>query len=212
MAQAQSARGQGLYDIIDPSVDRVVSWVENEMVQPWNEANLNLDGVEPGLASSELQFVAGKRYATPSVWGTEGITFSTAEAPQEYGKLSLLSMWSEEYAGKVTVRPHSALASIGRVLEAEGKLPKPFRDSYKDEATMRANWDVIIEEAKKYKKSVAQFWKDENTAQGAFRTNGCVIGLTWDTSANALVKEGLPYSFLAPKEGCFCLAAILHAV
>lgn len=206
MAQAQAARGQGLYDIIDPSVDRVVSWVENDLVQPWNEANLNLDAVEPGLVkggSSDLQVVDGKRYGSPSVWGTEAITFSTKDAPQQYGKLSLISIWSEEYQGKVTVRPHSALAAIGRVLEAEGKLPKPFRDSYKDEATMRANWDVIIEEAKKYKKSVAQFWKDENTAQGAFRTNGCVIGLTWDTSARALVKEELPFSFLAPKEGCF---------
>jgi spermidine/putrescine transport system substrate-binding protein len=35
----------------------------------------------------------------------------------------------------------------------------------------------------------------------AFRTNGCVIGQTWDSSAAALWHEGLPIRYIAPKEG-----------
>jgi spermidine/putrescine transport system substrate-binding protein len=52
-----------------------------------------------------------------------------------------------------------------------------------------------------HKGNIAQFWTDENSAQGAFRANGCVIGQNWDTSAAALMKDGLPIGYLAPKEG-----------
>src|SRR5207302_2167507 len=64
-----------------------------------------------------------------------------------------------------------------------------------------ANYDVIMKTALANRKNVAQFWSDENSAQGAFRTNGCVIGQNWDTSASAMIKEGLPIGYIAPKEG-----------
>ena len=66
---------------------------------------------------------------------------------------------------------------------------------------MTKNYDVIIAEAIKHKKNVGQFWSNENEAQGAFRANGCVIGQTWDSSSLALSKEGLPFGYVAPKEG-----------
>jgi len=96
---------------------------------------------------------------------------------------------------------HFANIGIGLWLEGEGKLPKPMRESFKNEETMILNYDVIIDVAVKNRKSIGQFWKDENTAQGAFRTNGMVLGQNWDTSAAALIKEGLPISYVAPKEG-----------
>jgi spermidine/putrescine transport system substrate-binding protein len=205
-AQAKATKGQGLYDICEPTADRVQNWLEQDFVQPWNEKNIALDTVEPGLlqgAAASLELVDGKRYLTPSCWGTEAITFNTQEAAQTYGQCSLSVLWDPKYEGKVTVRPHSGLAALGRWLETQGKLPHPFNDSYKDEKMMRANWDIILQNSKQLKKNVGQFWKDENTAQGAFRSNGCVIGQTWDSSAFQLKQDGVPVSYLAPKEGAF---------
>ncbi len=205
-AQAKATKGQGLYDICEPTADRVQNWIEQDFVQPWNEKNIALDTVEPGLlagAAAPLEVVGGKRYLTPSCWGTEAITFNTQEAPQKYGECSLSVLWDPKYEGKVTVRPHSGLAAIGRYLESVGKLPHPFNDGFKDEKIMRANWDVILQNSKQLKKNVAQFWKDENTAQGAFRANGCVVGQTWDSSAFQLKQDGVPVSYLSPKEGAF---------
>jgi hypothetical protein len=45
---------------------------------------------------------------------------------------------------------------------------------------------------------VAINWND---AQAAFRTNGCVLGLTWDSTGSNLAADG--FGFLAPKEGAF---------
>jgi spermidine/putrescine transport system substrate-binding protein len=69
------------------------------------------------------------------------------------------------------------------LLESQGKLPHTMREAFGNQDKMVANYDIIIEEAVKKRKNVGQFWSDENTAQGAFRTNGCVVGQNWDTSA-----------------------------
>ncbi len=205
-AQAKLAKGQGLYDICEPTADRVANWVEQEFVQPWNEKNIAIDDVTPALlqgAAASLEVVDGKRYLTPSCWGTEAISFNTQDAPQKYGECSLSVLWDPKYEGKVTVRPHSGLLSIGRWMDSVGKLPHPIGDTYKDEKIARANFDAMLANSKQLKKNVGQFWKDENSAQGAFRANGCVIGQTWDSSAFQMHQDGLPISYLAPKEGAY---------
>jgi spermidine/putrescine transport system substrate-binding protein len=145
--------------------------------------------------------VGDKRFLVPSDWGTEALSFNTEEAPLTYGEAGFGDLWKDEYAGRVTIRGHSGLVGIGLALEAEGKLPHPMLESFVDEAKMTANYDAILEVAIANKPKIGQFWSNENEAQGAFRTNNCVIGQTWDSSAAALAKEGMPISYVASKEG-----------
>jgi spermidine/putrescine transport system substrate-binding protein len=201
--QLKANQGGG-FDIIWPTVDRVPNYVEFDLVQPLDESKVKWDGAIASTVSGSESMggvVGGKRYLVPSDWGTEAIAYNTKEAPLKYGEASFGDLWDDKYAGKVTVRGHSGLVGIGLALESQGKLPHPMRDSFKDEATMTANYDVILETAIANKKKIAQFWTNENEAQGAFRTNGVVIGQTWDSSAAALAKEGQPVSYIAPKEG-----------
>ena len=168
-------------------------------------SKIKLDQWEAGLVSGQagdMATIDGKRLFLPGVWGTEALTFNTKDAPMEYGKASLADLWDPKFEGKVCVRAHSSLAALGRVLDAQGKLPHPFMEGYKDDAKMKKIWDVILAEAIKHKKNIAQFWKGENEAQAGFRTNGCVIGLTWDSTGFNMGKEG-PFSYIAPKEGAF---------
>ena len=205
VAQMKATGGEG-YDICEPTADRTPQWVEQGFLQPIDEAKAGLEGAKPAFlkgAAADNVLIGGKRYATPTIWGTESLCHNTEEAPLKYGEASYADLWDDKYAGRVTVRPHSALAGIGLVLESQGKLPHTMREAFADEAKMVANYDIIIKEAVKKRQNVAQFWSDENTAQGAFRTNGCVIGQNWDTSAGAMMKEGLPIGYVAAKEGAF---------
>jgi spermidine/putrescine transport system substrate-binding protein len=204
-AQAKLAIQTGAIDVIEPTVDRVQSYSENGLVQAWDMNKIKLDQWEGGLVSGQagdMATIDGKRLFLPGVWGTEALTFNTKEAPMEYGKASLADLWDPKFEGKVCVRAHSALAALGRVMDANGKLPHPFMEGYKDDAKMKKIWDVILAEAIKGKKNIAQFWKGENEAQAGFRTNGCVLGLTWDSTGYNMGKEG-PFSYIAPKEGAF---------
>ena len=201
--QLKANNGSG-FDIIWPSVDRVPNYVEFGLVQPIDDSKVKWDQVIASAVdgSANMGAVVGdKRYQVPTDWGTEAIAFDEQALPLEYGKASYGDIWKEGMEGKATVRGHSGLVGLGLWLEAQGKLPHPFRDSFKDEATMVANYDVILAEAIARKANIAQFWSNENEAQGAFRTNGAIIGQTWDSTAAGLRKEGLPIGYVAPVEG-----------
>ena len=205
-AKCKVALQTGGVDFVEPTLDRVPAWVANGLVQPWDVNKVKLDNYDPAFvtgAAGDAATVEGKRFYLPSVWGTESLVHSTAEAPMDYPQTTLASLFDPKFEGKVVVRGHSALAAMGRVLDAEGKLPKPFLDSYKDEASMRQIWDIVLAAAIKAKPNVAQFWNGENDAQAAFRTNGCTLGLCWDSTGYNLNKDGLPFAYVAPKEGAF---------
>ncbi|MCR4269485.1 extracellular solute-binding protein [Nitratireductor sp. ZSWI3] len=198
------ANNGGGFDIIWPTVDRVPNYVEFELVQPIDEAKVDVDKCLPSAWKNSENLGAvidGKRYQVPTDWGTEAISFDKDQAPLEYGTASYGDIWKPEMKGKATVRGHSGLVGLGLWLEAEGKLPMPMADAFTSEENMVKIYDVIVAEAIARKANIAQFWSNENEAQGAFRVNGCAIGQTWDSTAAALAKEGLPVSFIAPKEG-----------
>ena len=202
-AQAKLALQTGAFDVVEPTVDRTKAYVENGLIQAWDESKITMANYLPGMADGlvgEMAVIDGKRYFLTGVWGTEALVYNKELFPTEYGKASLADLWGEGLAGKVTVRAHSALASLGRVMDAAGQLPKPFMDSYKNDDDMKVIWDVILAEAIKKKGNIAQFWKGENEAQAAFRTNGCVLGQCWDSTGFNMGKEG-PYGYVAPKEG-----------
>jgi len=201
--QLRANNGAG-FDIIWPTVDRVPNYVEFDLVQPIDESKVEVAKCLPSTWENSKNLgavVDGKRYQVPTDWGTEAIAFDRDQAPLEYGTASYGDIWKPEMEGMATVRAHSGLVGLGLWLEAEGKLPMPMVDAFKSEENMVKVYDVILAEAIARKANIAQFWNNENEAQGAFRVNGCAIGQTWDSTAAALAKEGLPVGFVAPKEG-----------
>lgn len=198
------ANNGGGFDIIWPTVDRVPNYVEYDLVQPIDETKVKVERCLPGAwKNSETlgAVVKGKRYQVPADWGTEAIAFDTKQSPLKYVSASYGDIWKPENKGKATVRGHSSLVGLGLWLEAEGKLPRPLRDAFTSPEAQTQIFDVIVAEAIARKANIVQFWSNENEAQGAFRVNGATIGQTWDSTAAALAKEGLPVSFIAPKEG-----------
>jgi spermidine/putrescine transport system substrate-binding protein len=201
-AQAKISLATGTSDVVEPTLDRIAAWNSNGLVQGWDLKKVGMDSYAPGLAdgsAAKLSTIEGKTLILPSVWGTEALVYNKKDFPTEYGKASLGDLFNP--SNQVTVRGHSALAAMGRWLDAQGKLPKPWIDGYKDEATMVQLWDIALAEAIKAKGNVVQFWNGENDAQAAFRTNGAVVGLCWDSTGYNLTKDG--YAYLAPKEGAF---------
>jgi spermidine/putrescine transport system substrate-binding protein len=203
-AQAKLSLQTQAIDVIEPTLDRVAGWYANGLLQGWDTSKLAMDNYLPGLAdgaSAERATVEGNRLIVPSVWGTEALVYNKSTMPLEYGKASLGDLFNPANVGKVVVRPHSSLAAMGRWLDAEGRLPRPWLDGYKDEAAMVQLWDIALAEAIKVKSNIVQWWTGENEAQAGFRVNGGEIGLCWDSTGFNLRNEG--YGYMPPKEGAF---------
>lgn len=200
-AQGKVALEAGGIDVIEPTIDRVGAWATNGLLGAWDESKLALDNYLPGLAdgaAGERSRKDGKLLYVPSNWGTEALVYNKEGAvlgePASLGALF-------DPANQVVLRPHSALAAMGRWLDATGKLPRPWMDGYSDMTAMVELWDIALAEAIKLKGNVVQFWSGENEANAGFTANGATVGLCWDSTGFNLRNDG--YGYAAPAEGAF---------
>jgi spermidine/putrescine transport system substrate-binding protein len=199
-AESKVAIETGGVDLIETTIDRWGSYNANGLLQPWDEAQLDLSAYLPGLAdgaAGDMSRLAGALMIVPSVWGTEALVASAAAVLSQ--PASLGDLFNPE--NPAVLRPHSTLAAMGRWLEAQGRLPRPWRDSYTDMAAMTELWDIALAEAVAAKGNVVQWWSGENEAVAGFQANGAAIGLCWDSTGFNVRGDGFRY--IAPVEGAF---------
>src|SRR5262245_60492408 len=101
-AQAKLSLQTGAFDMSEPTLDRAPGWYTSGLIQGWDTSKLAMDNYLPGLAdgaAGERATVDGKRLIVPSVWGTEALVYSKADAPSEYGKASLADLFDDKYVG-----------------------------------------------------------------------------------------------------------------
>ncbi len=202
-AQAKVAITAGGIDMAEPTLDRWGGWNSNGLLQAWDPKKLAMGNYLPGLADGNAAKrsadAKGALFYVPSNWGTEALVFNKKDAklsnPPSLGDLF-------NAANKVVLRPHSALAAMGRWLDTQpGKLPFPWIDGYSDMAKMAKNWDIALAEAVKAKGNVVQFWSGENEAHAGFVANGATLGHCWDSTGYNLRNDG--YGYVPEAEGAF---------
>ena len=199
----QATGGEG-FDLCQPTHDRALQFKDIDVLQPIDTSKIDLSAIVPGLlaASRNLWTWDGKLYHVPHVWGTEAIAWRNDLTKIPSADLSFGTLWLDEYKGKVQGRPHSLLLGIGLWLDGTGKLPSNrMLDAYKDEATMKKIYDQLLPIAVEHKPWIKQFWDSADNTKSGFKSNGVVIGQTWDGPAISLKKAGDPISYQAPKEG-----------
>jgi spermidine/putrescine transport system substrate-binding protein len=201
-AEAKITLESGGVDLYEPTVERVGAWNSNGFIQAFDESKLAVDNYLPGMidgaAASLARDADGKLFFAPTNWGTESLVVSTASAKLSTPP-SLGDLFNAE--NQAVLRPHSALAAMGRFLEAQGKLPFPWAEGYTDMDKMAQIWDIALAEAIKAKGNVVQWWAGENDANAGFTANGATIGLCWDSTAYNLRNDGVAY--VDPIEGSF---------
>jgi len=199
----QATGGAG-FDLCQPTHDRSLQFKDIDVLQPIDEKKCDLSAIVPGLlAASKANWLwDGKLYHVPHVWGTEAIAWRNDLTKINPDELSFGTLWNDEYKGKVQGRPHSLLLGIGLWMDGTGKLPtNRMLDAFKDEASMKKIYDVILPFAIAHKPWIKQFWDSGDVTKSGFDTNGVVIGQTWDGPVISMKKAGKPMNYQAPKEG-----------
>lgn len=201
-AQAKVAIQAGGIDMAEPTIDRWGGWNSNGLLQAWDPSKLAMDNYLPGLAdgaaAKRSQDASGALFYVPSNWGTEALVYNK-DAAKLSSPPTLGDLFNAD--NQVVVRPHSALAAMGRWLDATGKLPRPWMDGYTDMDAMVQLWDIALAEAVKAKGNVVQFWSGENEANAGFVANGATLGHCWDSTGYNLRNDG--YGYVPPVEGAF---------
>ncbi len=199
----QATGGTG-FDICQPTHDRAPQFKDIGVLQPIDTKRFDPGVIVPGLLAASTAYWTwdGKLYHVPHVWGTEAIAWRNDLAKIAPDDLSFGTLWDPEYKGKVQGRPHSLLLGIGLWLDGAGKLPSNrMLDAYKSEDEMKKIYDQLLKVAVDHKAWIKQFWDSADNTKSGFKTNGVVIGQTWDGPAISMKKAGEPISYQAPKEG-----------
>ncbi len=202
--QMLKAARDGGFDVACPTTDRLESWHGEGLIRPVDDRRIGFDGIEPTFHADPQTLIDGRRYGSPNLWGGAGIGFDPAAVSFGAGPASLMDLFDPAYAGRLAMREDTAMVAAGRALEASGALPFPFEDSYRSEARMQENYEVIVRFLIDRRHHVARFWFSEEEAIEAFASRACIIGYNWDTTIAALRRLGRPMAFLAPVEGANC--------
>jgi spermidine/putrescine transport system substrate-binding protein len=199
----QATGGEG-FDLCQPTRDRQPQFFDLNLVQVLDTSKLTSWGnLLPSFqeATKLWEWDNGLHWV-PHVWGSEAISWRTDKTTLEYKNLSYGTLWNDEYKGGVQGRPHSMLLGIGLWMDHSGKLPSNrMLDAFKDEATFRKLYDVIVKFAVDHKPWIKQFWDSADNTKSGLMENGVIIGQTWDGPPLSLKKDGKPVTYMSPQEG-----------
>jgi len=203
----RASKGSG-FDVVFPSVTALQQWYDAgaedgaPLLQPIDETRLKISQINPAIYDKSLDLGAsqrGERFGVPFNWGTEGLAFNSEEVDLNWETASWNDQWKEDHAGRMTVRPRSGLTTIALMLDGTGEM---LDQAYQDEAAAKEVFGKALEFALDHKAHIKVFWKTAAELTGAYTSDGCVIGQSWDGTAISMWKEtGGKIRYVAPKEG-----------
>lgn len=202
--QMKATRGRG-FDLVSPTNNRSLQWVELELLQPFDMNKIPTDRVTKSMldvGTNEWNFGGAGSHWIPQLWGTEAVAWRTDKWTPEGGVPSYGDMWSDDMENKMMGRPHSMMLSAGLFMETNGMLaPDDMVRAYKTEDDMKEVWSKVTEFCISKKGNVKKFWNDADGQKNGLMQEDVVMGQSWDGPILAMMTEGKPVQYQAPKEG-----------
>ena len=200
----KAAGGKG-FDVIFPSVTNGNNYYPDDLLQPLDEAKLELGNLIESMLRDSVTLggtYRGERMLLPFDWGTEAITFDSSVFDLGDDQVSYGSLWTPEAAGKAAFRQKSVIMGVGLYLDSIGELKSDrMLDVYKSEDDAKRVWDACAKFVIENKQNIAAFWNNATEATNVFKQAGAAIGQTWDTTGLLLNREDAKWKYRMPIEG-----------
>ena len=198
------AGGGAGYDLASPTNMRALQWADLGVLAPFDMNRINTSAVNPGmLAVGERDWNFGGKgsHWVPQLWGTESISWRTDKWSPD-GLPSFGDIWEPNPGidgAFMMGRTYSMMTGCGIWMHHQGKMD--FWSSYKDEDTMRKNWQTITDYCISKKANLVKFWSGADPQKQGFTSDGVVVGQTWDGPIVSMMKAGEPVAYQTTDEG-----------
>ncbi|MDM7464144.1 MAG: extracellular solute-binding protein [Tepidimonas taiwanensis] len=195
IAKLRATGGAG-FDLVQPSQDRIVGpQMEFGIYKPLDLSKIHTDRFIPSMleATKKNTTVAGKVYAVPHIWGTDGLVVNTKSAPnvRDYPDLC-----RPEYAGKVSMRLKRP--TLIAFAFASGKDPFAL---YNDSKAYTALMEEVGQTLMACKKNVKYFFDNKDQLLAGIRSGELTAAMMWDTGGWSLNRTNPDIRFIAPQSG-----------
>ena len=198
------AGGGAGYDLASPTNMRALQWADLGVLAPFDMNRINTSAVNPGMLAvgeRDWNFGGNGSHWVPQLWGTESISWRT-DKWQPDGLPSFGDIWEPNPGidgAFMMGRTYSMMTGCGIWMHEQGKMD--FWSSYKDEDTMRKNWQVLTDYCISKKGNLVKFWSGADPQKQGFTSDGVIVGQTWDGPIAAMMKAGEPVAYQTTDEG-----------
>ncbi len=181
-------------DIAHPCVNSVGRWRDAGIIQPIDVSRIpSWPDVWDDLQNMKGTMFDGVNWFVPFDWGNSSILYRTDLVDPEYIEEESWSiLLDERYKGRMAV-----FDSVDAVAGITGLLigaADPFNMTDAELAEAR----VVL---KKIHDNMRFWWTDQSAVEQALASGEMVAGYAWNSAVVNLKKEGVPVSYMNPKEG-----------
>src|SRR5437868_11300407 len=178
-------------DIAHPCYDKVARWNKEGLLQPIDTKRIkNWDSIFPVFKNlPDLQAGDGKVWMVPWDWGNTSILYRTDLVKNPEASWQLL--WNKDYTGRLAVIDAVHDTPVVAALLAG---VNPFDMS-------AADMDKVAAKLREQRPLLSSYTTDMTSVEQALSSGALVAAMTWNASATALKKQGVPVEFMKPKEG-----------
>ena len=178
-------------DLVHPTSYAIGRYRDQDMLKPIDTTRLsNWPDVIPKVANVKGMKTGQHRWIVPCGWGHNSVIYRHDVVEPKEQSWNLL--WDERYKGRIA----NAVEMDGAVIPAAMVLG--FPDPYAMDDTQLAECKAFLEQ----QRSLLRFyWTDPSQLEQAIATGEVVIAYAWAASASTLKKQGVPITYMQPKEG-----------
>jgi len=178
-------------DVAHPCYDKIARWNKEGLLQPIDTTKIkNWDNIFPVFRNlPDLQAGDGKVWMIPWDWGNTSVLYRTdlVENPE----MSWNLLWDKQYAGRMaTIDAVHDTPLVAAVLSGVN----PF-DMTQEEM------DRVADKLREQRPLLSSYTTDMTSVEQSLASGELVAAMTWNASAVALKKQGVPVEFMKPKEG-----------
>jgi spermidine/putrescine transport system substrate-binding protein len=178
-------------DVAHPCYDKVARWNKEGLLQPIDTKRIkNWDSIFPVFKNlPDLQAGDGKVWMVPWDWGNTSILYRTDLVKDPEPSWNLL--WDKQYAGRLaTIDAVHDTPVVAALLAGVN----PF-DMTPEEM------EKVADKLREQRPLLSAYTTDLTSVEQSLSSGALVAAMTWNASATALKKQGLPVEFMKPKEG-----------
>lgn len=178
-------------DLAHPCYDKVARWNKEGLLQPIDTKRIkNWNNIFPTFRNlPDIQAGDGKVWMVPWDWGNTSILYRTdlVKNPEQSWNL----LWDKQYAGRMATIDAVHDTPIVAALLAH---VNPFDMS-------PADLDKVADKLREQRPLLSAYTTDMTSVEQSLASGELVAAMTWNASAVALKKKGVPVEFMKPKEG-----------
>lgn len=180
-------------DVAHPCTSSVPRWKDAGVLRPLDTARIEQwDNIFPGFQTIPGVVIGGEHYNMPFDWGNESVLYRTDLVELKENSIGLLL--DERYRGKMAMFDSAeSMAAIAGVLSG---AKDPFSLT---EAEMPAALAIM----KKIHANMRFYWTDTTQVTQALAAGELVAAWAWNAAVVDLKKQGVPVTYMRPKEGIF---------